>query len=102
MARVAIAAIRGYQKRLSSHTGATCLFSPSCSHRAVLSLEQHGFAEGVRMINAQLRRCGGDYALSTTTTGETWLITNDALRFGPGELSLNVKQAVPALPSRRR
>ncbi|WP_369815058.1 membrane protein insertion efficiency factor YidD [Caulobacter sp. Root342] len=88
VARLAVVAIRFYQRHLSGRTGTACLFTPSCSQRAIGWLEAHGFNAGTRLADAQLGRCGGVYSLSVTTQGETWLVTHDEMSFGPGELSL--------------
>ncbi|GEM_PF-2395179 len=89
-ARAAIGAIKLYQRWLSPRTGVTCLFSPTCSHRALAWLSVEGFSGGMRQADAQLRRCGGAYSLTTTVSGETWLVTADSRRFGPEELSPHI------------
>lgn len=89
-ASAALGAIAVYRRLGSRHVGRTCLFNPSCSCRAEREFRAHGFRDGLSFTVSQLDRCGGAYALSTTVSGEIWLLTSDGLRFGPDEIAPEV------------
>jgi putative component of membrane protein insertase Oxa1/YidC/SpoIIIJ protein YidD len=89
-AHVAIRLIKIYQRFISPRVASACLFEPSCSNRALGFLRAFGYAEGMRLTLEQLGRCGGSFSLSSSTNGETWLLTSDGKQFGPTELSKNV------------
>lgn len=95
LALVAVAVIEWYRRRLSHRTGRCCMFSPSCSQRAIASIAQKGFRAGVAEASAQLRRCGGSYTLIRTCGGDTTLITADGQSFGSDQLSFAVTGRFP-------
>lgn len=83
----AIWLIKFYQKRISLFSGRTCLFHPSCSHRAITALKDHGWNEGIAIIKCQLNRCGGDFSIAITVDGSVMLKTGDGARYGNDEIS---------------
>ncbi|WP_406677377.1 membrane protein insertion efficiency factor YidD [Rhodopseudomonas infernalis] len=98
---LSLSAIRLYRRLLSRSTGRTCLFNPSCSQRALEAIETHGFSRGIVLAAEQIDRCGGSFTFSVTTTGETWLVTSDGLRFGPEEIADVVKTGAHRSPQTR-
>jgi hypothetical protein len=95
----AIRAISGYHRTISKFTGRACLFHPSCSQRAIEALREYGYTRGIKLALAQLERCGGNYVLGVDTSGETWLVTSDGVRFGSHELSEDIKCGSQAVQS---
>ena len=57
MKRVALAAIRLYQRRLSPGVPPACRFQPTCSHYAYEAIDQYGALRGVAMAAWRLLRC---------------------------------------------
>jgi len=55
--RVALAAIRFYQRRLSPGAPPACRFQPTCSHYAYEAIDEYGAARGVAMAAWRLLRC---------------------------------------------
>ena len=68
MRKVAIAAIRAYQRTLSPDHGLVgrlrrepfCPHEPTCSDYAVEALATHGVRRGVPLAARRVRRCGRD------------------------------------------
>jgi hypothetical protein len=56
--RVAVSAVRLYQRRLSARLGATCRFTPSCSNYALAVIQKHGAVRGGWLATKRLLRCG--------------------------------------------
>ncbi len=52
-----IAAVRVYQREISSKRPACCRFAPTCSHYAVEALQRHGAARGSWLTVRRLIRC---------------------------------------------
>ncbi|AGL15237.1 membrane protein insertion efficiency factor YidD [Actinoplanes sp. N902-109] len=52
-----LAAIRFYQREISSHRPAVCRFEPSCSQYAAEAIEKHGAGRGVLLAARRLARC---------------------------------------------
>lgn len=92
-AHAASSIVRIYQACLSRFTGRICLFSPSCSHRALTAFEKLGWNSGIKEIDMQLKRCGGNYTLCMSCTGEVVLTTNDGQRFFAHEVSAAIQSA---------
>lgn len=57
MKRLAIGAIRVYQRALSPLLPPACRFFPTCSHYAAEALEIHGFIHGSWLAVARICRC---------------------------------------------
>jgi len=57
MKRLALAAIRFYQRRLSPGAPPACRFQPTCSYYAYDAIEQYGAVRGVTMAAWRLLRC---------------------------------------------
>jgi putative component of membrane protein insertase Oxa1/YidC/SpoIIIJ protein YidD len=76
LAWFAVRFIRIYQKTISPFHGRTCLFEPTCSHRAVAYFKQYGFHEGLRATRNQLADCRGDYSLRLDSRGRVELLTH--------------------------
>jgi uncharacterized protein len=57
MARLALSAVRGYQRAISPSLGNVCRFQPSCSHYAYEAIERHGFFRGVSLAVRRILRC---------------------------------------------
>ena len=68
MRRVALVAIRGYQRLLSPLLGPRCKYHPSCSQYAADAVRELGVARGTVLAAWRLARCnpwshgGVDYA----------------------------------------
>jgi putative component of membrane protein insertase Oxa1/YidC/SpoIIIJ protein YidD len=75
LALVAVIAIRVYQLTYSRVHGRTCLFRPTCSHRAITLFRTHGFAEGLRRTRRQLSECCGEYSMRLNQIGNVELLT---------------------------
>lgn len=59
LARMLIAAVRGYQMYLSPlKMGSTCRFEPTCSAYALQAVQLHGAFRGVALALARLAKCG--------------------------------------------
>jgi putative membrane protein insertion efficiency factor len=52
-----VAAVRVYQREVSSHRGPCCSFTPTCSEYAVQALEHHGARRGSWLTVRRLLRC---------------------------------------------
>ncbi|MEX2246365.1 MAG: membrane protein insertion efficiency factor YidD [Dehalococcoidia bacterium] len=57
MKRLALAAIRLYQRRLSPGAPPACRFQPTCSHYAYGAIETYGLLRGTAMATWRLLRC---------------------------------------------
>ncbi|NAW51735.1 membrane protein insertion efficiency factor YidD [Elizabethkingia argentiflava] len=49
--------IRFYQYAISPWLGKNCRYSPTCSHYALLALQQHGFLRGGYLSIKRILRC---------------------------------------------
>lgn len=56
-ARIAVAAIRGYQRLVSPWRGATCRFVPTCSQYAIEAIEKRGVFIGIAKGAWRILRC---------------------------------------------
>ena len=56
-ARLAIGAIRAYQRWISPLLGMRCRFHPSCSSYAVSAIQRHGVMRGSLISLYRLGRC---------------------------------------------
>lgn len=54
---IAIGLIRIYQWTIAPMLGATCRFTPSCSHYAIEAFQTHGFFRGFWLTLKRLLRC---------------------------------------------
>lgn len=57
-ARLALAAVRAYQRWISPVRPPACRFTPSCSAYAVAAIERHGALRGGWLTARRLLRCG--------------------------------------------
>ena len=57
MKRLALSAIRFYQRRVSPAAPPSCRFQPTCSHYAYESIETYGFVRGTAMAAWRILRC---------------------------------------------
>lgn len=48
-----------YKKRISSQDGSNCMFYPSCSHYALMSIEAKGLVAGSLAALDRITRCNG-------------------------------------------
>jgi putative membrane protein insertion efficiency factor len=55
--RLALAAIRFYQRRISAAAPPSCRFQPTCSHYATEAIESFGFFRGSAMAAWRILRC---------------------------------------------
>lgn len=63
--RLAILAVRFYQKAISPWLGANCRFHPSCSQYTIEAIEKYGVVQGIIKGAYRILRCnpwnpGGD------------------------------------------
>ena len=58
LARLALVAVRAYQRWISPVRPPACRFTPSCSAYAVEALERHGAVRGGWLTARRLLRCG--------------------------------------------
>ena len=56
-ARVALSAIRFYQRRVSPLLGARCIYVPTCSEYARQAIERYGLARGTLLAARRILRC---------------------------------------------
>ncbi len=56
-AKMAIAAIRGYQLLISPYLGRNCRFYPTCSQYAAEVIAVHGFLKGSFLAARRICRC---------------------------------------------
>jgi putative component of membrane protein insertase Oxa1/YidC/SpoIIIJ protein YidD len=66
MRRLALAAIRLYQRHISPHKGFVCSFrvhtgKPSCSCYGYAVIERFGVLRGVALLRRRMRRCSDEY-----------------------------------------
>ncbi|WP_365304662.1 membrane protein insertion efficiency factor YidD [uncultured Thiodictyon sp.] len=59
MKRLAILAIRFYQRRLRHTHNRECIYTPSCSHYGILAIEKYGIFKGCYCTYLRVRRCNG-------------------------------------------
>ncbi|MBI5285564.1 MAG: membrane protein insertion efficiency factor YidD [Chloroflexi bacterium] len=57
MKRLALAAIRFYQRRVSTGAPPACRFQPTCSHYAYEAIDSFGFIRGAIMAIWRVLRC---------------------------------------------
>ena len=57
MKRVALGALRLYQRLAPRHVRDACLFQPTCSEYAKLAIQEHGVLHGVALTAKRLKRC---------------------------------------------
>lgn len=55
--RACIKLLRWYRARLSPRLGQRCVYEPSCSRYAELSLRKHGFFKGLYLSAKRIHRC---------------------------------------------
>ena len=55
-ARVALSAIRFYQRRVSPLLGARCIYVPTCSEYARQAIERYGLARGALLAARRIHR----------------------------------------------
>ena len=55
--RLAIAAIRGYQRRISPLLPDACIYIPTCSQYAVEAIGKYGVAKGCWLGARRILRC---------------------------------------------
>jgi putative component of membrane protein insertase Oxa1/YidC/SpoIIIJ protein YidD len=84
---VTIVFIQAYRAFLSPWLGQHCLFSPSCSTRAIFALQHLTWNEALHKINAQTQRCCGNYIVRYSPDGELELQASDGMIFHEAELS---------------
>ncbi len=57
MKRLALAAIRFYQRRISASAPPACRFQPTCSHYAYDAIDGYGVVRGGAMAAWRILRC---------------------------------------------
>ena len=57
MSRLAVAAVRVYQRLVSPLLGDRCKYHPTCSQYAVDALRRYGFLRGALLASWRLLRC---------------------------------------------
>ena len=86
----AILVIRLYQLFGRRVVRRECLFSPTCSCRAVTFFRTGTFLTGWRATRRQLARCHADYSLRLNCRREVELVTAHGEVFPEGELAFRV------------
>lgn len=71
--RLALAAIRGYQRHLSPHKGFCCAYREhtgraSCSALGYRVVQRHGVFAGLGLLRERMRRCGDVHRACRATT----------------------------------
>jgi len=56
-ARMALAAIRYYQRRISPLFPPTCIYTPTCSEYAVIAIQRYGIIKGGWLAVKRILRC---------------------------------------------
>ena len=103
LARLAQTLIQLYQVSWSRWSSPRCLFSPSCSQRAVLIFSEKGFFRGLRLVRRQLCDCRSEYSIRFDAADRPELVTTSGRVFKWHELSdivtqtLSVNQPTKAL-----
>jgi len=64
VSRLALAAIRFYQRTISPSMPPACRFEPSCSHYAHDAIERYGLARGGWLALRRIARCHPFRAMS--------------------------------------
>ena len=57
MRKMMIAAVRFYQRHISSHTKPTCRFTPTCSEYAITAFTRFGTVRGFLLTAFRILRC---------------------------------------------
>lgn len=57
LAKIALKAIRFYQKKISVYTPPVCRFTPTCSEYSAQAVTKYGFFKGIRMGFLRICRC---------------------------------------------
>ena len=55
--RIAVLAVRGYQRLVAPFLPSSCRFVPTCSEYAALAIEHHGVLRGTGLTVRRLVRC---------------------------------------------
>lgn len=64
MRRLALLAIRGYQRSVSKVLPLACRYEPSCSHYAHEAIDRHGVVRGGWLAVRRLARCHPLHAMA--------------------------------------
>jgi putative component of membrane protein insertase Oxa1/YidC/SpoIIIJ protein YidD len=94
LAVIARVLIRTYQCLISKRLGRTCLFEPSCSHRALAFFRDHNFNTALRRVRQQLQNCRGDYSLRLDEHGRVELITESGMVVSEPEVNPQVVERI--------
>lgn len=54
-----IFSIKFYQKYLRSTHNRSCIYEPSCSNYAILTIQKHGVIKGIQFTYLRIKRCNG-------------------------------------------
>lgn len=92
-------AIKAYQLTFSRIHGRTCLFAPSCSHRALLHFKHLGFTHGLSATRQQLNQCKGDYSLRLNDNGAVELLTHTGSVVAHGDINPVIRDKLLAFDS---
>jgi len=57
--RLAIALIKLYQRYGRKLHNRKCIYTPTCSNYAIISLQKYGFLKGSRISWLRIKRCNG-------------------------------------------
>lgn len=59
MKKAIILLIRFYQRYISKHLNRECIYVPTCSNYAIISIQKYGLTKGVYYFYKRLKICNG-------------------------------------------
>jgi putative membrane protein insertion efficiency factor len=95
---VMIVSLRLYRGTLSHLVGRDCLFTPTCSQRALAALRAMPFLEAIQEAMEQVAGCNPNYALRSDGAG--WvLVTSNGRVYCQSDFSPGLERKLAELPS---
>jgi putative component of membrane protein insertase Oxa1/YidC/SpoIIIJ protein YidD len=87
LASLAVAMVHLYQVSWSRGSRPRCLFSPSCSQRAVQIFSENGFFRGMGRVRTQLADCQAEYSIRFDAADRPELVAQSGQVYAWHELS---------------